>query len=438
MMKPRPKYPWFAALICVLAVRVHAEARWPHIPDTPPGRTLAAWLDVFNSGDRARKEAFNRAYSWESNLDGDMRWRADTDGYELLDIYTNDQTRILFRLKARANGGEEIGTIKVSASEPRVLTELGTFRIPAGARFEAVAFDDATRARVIGQVSKVLENSYVIPETARKMSAALRKRKTSHEYRAIRDGRDFARLLTADLREISHDPHLEIRFSYVVLPADLTRRDPAEESRRLAGANCGFEKAEHLWPNFGYLKLNLFANAEICAPTASAAMNFVANSDALILDLRENRGGGEGMPEFIASYLFAERTHLDDMFSRTENATREVWTSPDVPGKKFIGKPVYLLTSKQTFSAAEYFSNVLRNLQRATLIGETTGGGAHTVEIKRIDDHFSARVPTGRPITKTDWEATGLEPDIKVPADQALDAALKLAAEEIKAPRQPR
>ncbi len=430
-MRRRPGHLFLAALVCVLGGAAHADAPVPGIPDTPPGRALAAWLDAFNSGDRARKEAFNTTYSWGSDLDRDMRWRAETGGYDLLDIYTNDRTHVLFRLKARVNGGEEIGTIKVSATEPRFLTELGTFRIPAGARFEAVTFDGATRARVIGQLNQVLENSYVDPDTAKKMTAALRKRKTSREYRAIRDGRDFAGLLTADLREISHDPHLEIRFSYVVLPADLTWRDPAEESKRLAAANCGFDKAEHLWPNVGYLKLNMFANAEICAPTASAAMNFLADSDALIVDLRENRGGGGGMPEFLASYLFAGRTHLDDLFSRTENTTKEVWTSPDVPGRKFIGKPVYLLTSKQTFSAAEYFSNVLRNLQRATLIGEVTGGGAHTVELKRIDDHFSARVPSGRPITKTDWEGTGLEPDVKVAADQALDAALKLAAEQI-------
>jgi len=102
-----------------------------------------------------------------------------------------------------------------------------------------------------------------------------------------------------------------------------------------------------------------------------------------------------------------------------------------VPGRKFIRKPVYVLTSKQTFSAAEYFANVLRNLKRATLIGETTMGGAHTVETRRIDDHFSARVPSGRPITKTDWEGTGVEPDVKVAADQALEVARNLATEEI-------
>ena len=112
-----------------------------------------------------------------------MRWRAETGGYDLLDIYTNDQSHILFRLKAKADGGEEIGTIQVSAAEPRVLTELGTFRIPAGSRFEAVTFDDGTRARVIDQVTKVLNASYLFPETAQKMSGALRKRKSSREYR---------------------------------------------------------------------------------------------------------------------------------------------------------------------------------------------------------------------------------------------------------------
>lgn len=420
--------PFLAALLAVLPAIALADVA---VPNTPAGKALGAWLDAFNSGDRAHGETFLKTYSSRLSLDRHMRWRAETGGYDLLDIYTNDQTHILFRLKARADGGEEIGTIQVSATTPRILTELGTFRVPAGARFEAVTLDDATRARVIDQVTRVLERSYVIPETAKMMSAALRKRRTSREYRAVRDGRDFARLLTADLQEVSHDLHLEVRFSYVVLPADLAKRNPAEESKRLAAANCGFEKAAHLRPNVGYLKFDMFADAAICAPTASAAMNFLSDSDALILDLRDNRGGGGGMVEFIASYLFAERTRLDDFFSRTENTTEETWTLPYVPGKKFIGKPVYVLTSKQTFSAAEYLSNVLRNLKRATLIGEATGGGSHTIEIKRIDDHFSARIPTGRPITKTDWEGTGVEPDVKVQADQALEAALKLAADDI-------
>lgn len=421
--------PFLAALIWLLACCAHAAA--PTVPDTPAGRTLAAWLDAFNSNDRPREAAFIKNYSWQTDLEGLTRWQAEVGGYDLLEIYTNDQTHILFRLKARANEDEEIGTIRVSATEPHVVTELATFRIPPSARFEEVRFDNATRSKVIDRVTEVLNDSYVFPEMAKQMSAALRKRKTTREYRAVDDGRDFARQLTRDLQEVSRDKHLEVRFSYVVLPADLSRRNSPDDSKRLAAANCGFQKAEHLQPNIGYLKLDMFADVESCAPTASAAMNFVADSDALILDLRDNHGGSGGMVEFVASYLFAERTRLDDMFSRTQNATTETWTRPEVPGRKFLGKPVFVLTSKQTFSAAEYLANVLRNLKRATLIGETTAGGAHTVEMMRIDDHFSMRVPTGRPITRTDWEGTGVATDVQVPSDQALDVALKLAAEGI-------
>jgi hypothetical protein len=409
-------------------IHAHAEPSAPTIPDTAAGRALTAWLDAFNSGERTREESFIKTYSWQIELDYVMQWRADVGGYDLLDVYTNDRTHILFRLKARANGGEEIGKIQVSAAEPRILTELVTFRIPTGARFEQVTLDTATRARVIDRIGRALDDSYVVPETGRKMSAVLRKRKNSPEYRAIRDGGDFARQLTADLREVSRDKHLEVRFSYVALPTEMAEPDPEERARQLAAVNCGFEKVEHLRPNVGYLKLDRFADTGICARTASAAMNFVADSDALILDLRDNHGGG-GTLEYLASYLFAGRTHLDDMYSRTLNATEQTWTSPDVPGKKFIGKPVFVLTSSQTFSAAEYLANVLRNLRQATLVGETTGGGSHTVEMQRIDAHFSLRIPSGRPITPTDWEGTGLAPDVKVPADQALDAALKLAAD---------
>ena len=209
---------------------------------------------------------------------------------------------------------------------------------------------------------------------------------------------------------------------------------PDAQARRFAAINCGFEKAEHLRPNFGYVKFNMFADPQFCASTAAAAMTFLADSDALIVDLRDNRGGHGGMAEFIASYLFDQRTHLDDIFSRAENATREEWTLPYVPGKKFVGKPVFVLTSKQTFSAAEALSYWLKNMKRATLVGETTLGGAHPTDTKPIDEHFSVRVPFSRsinPITKANWEGTGVEPDVKVAADEALEAALKLAAEAL-------
>lgn len=423
--------PFLGALLAVLPALSLADVS---VPNTPAGHALGAWLDAFNSADRAREESFIKTYASWMNLDYAMGWRAETGGYDLFDIYSSDQTNVFFRVKAKTNAAEEFGRMSVSAIEPVAVTELRTWRVPVGAKVDVVRLDATASAKVIDRVTGLLDAFYVFPETAQKMSAALRGHESRGEYRTMLYGQDLARKLTEDMRAVSHDKHVEVRFSYVVQPAGLPTQPPEERARRLAATNCGFEKAEHLPLNIGYVKFNMFADPEICAPTASAAMTFLADSDALILDLRDNTGGMGAMDEFIASYLFAERTHLNDVFWRPENATKESWTLPYVPGKKFIGKPVFVLTSKRTFSAAEDLCYALKNLKRATLIGETTGGGAHPIDFKRIDDHFSVVVPTGRsisPITNANWEGTGVEPDVKVTAAEALEVAQKLAAEEI-------
>jgi C-terminal processing protease CtpA/Prc len=159
-------------------------------------------------------------------------------------------------------------------------------------------------------------------------------------------------------------------------------------------------------------------------------MTFLAESDALIIDLRDNRGGAPRMAALVSSYLFDEPIHLDDIYDRKANTTEPLWTVPYLPGKKFTGKPVFVLVSSRTFSAAEQFSYDLKNLKRAVVIGETTGGGAHPTAPRQIDEHFFIRVPFGRfinPITNTDWEGTGVEPDIKAAASDALEEALKQA-----------
>ena len=163
-------------------------------------------------------------------------------------------------------------------------------------------------------------------------------------------------------------------------------------------------------------------------------MNFLGNVDAIIFDLRENGGGDPKMVAFVSSYLFAERTHLNDLYNRKENKTTEYWTQ-DVPGKRLVSQPAYVLTSKRTFSGAEEFSYNLNNLKRATIIGETTGGGAHPVSGHKVDDHFGIGVPFARainPVSKTNWEGTGVEPDVPTPAGEALAVAKKMAAEQIR------
>ncbi|HMC28125.1 MAG TPA: S41 family peptidase, partial [Verrucomicrobiae bacterium] len=258
------------------------------------------------------------------------------------------------------------------------------------------------------------------------------------DYDAITDGDDFANRLTEDFQSVSHDKHLHVMFSPAAMP-DLPEGRPdakreAEERKEMERMNCGFSKVEILEGNVGYLKFDFFAEPEMCGPTAIAAMNFLAHVDAIIFDLRENGGGDPKMIALISTYLFAERMHLNDLWTRKDNSTDQYWTLPYVPGARLVGKPAFVLTSKETFSGGEEFTNNLKTLKRATIIGETTGGGAHPVNGHRIDDHFGIGVPFARainPITHTNWEGSGVEPDIKVPAADALTKAKALAAEKL-------
>jgi C-terminal processing protease CtpA/Prc len=163
-------------------------------------------------------------------------------------------------------------------------------------------------------------------------------------------------------------------------------------------------------------------------------MSFVANSDALIVDLRDNGGGDPKMVQYLCSYLFSKPTHINDLWERKSGKTEEYWTSATVPGKRFgDDKPVFVLTSKRTFSGAEEYTYDVKNQKRATVVGETTGGGAHPVSGHRADEHFMIGVPGARainPVTHTNWEGTGVEPDVKVPAADALTTAQKLATEK--------
>ena len=204
---------------------------------------------------------------------------------------------------------------------------------------------------------------------------------------------------------------------------------------KLERDNCAFRKVEVLPHNIGYLKFNGFLPPSLCGGTAAAAMQFLAHVDALIFDLRENHGGDPHMTSFMASYLFDRRTHLNDIYNQHDQSTEEFWTKPDIPGPRFGRNPVYVLTSAETFSGAEEFTYDLKNLKRAVVVGETTGGGAHLVMRHRIDAHFTIGVPFARPInpvSKTDWERTGVAPDVQVKSADALQVAEQLALRKLQ------
>jgi retinol-binding protein 3 len=300
----------------------------------------------------------------------------------------------------------------------------------------------AERTQVIDGSIAALNRYYVFPDIAKKMEQALRARVAKGEYDTITSARALADKLRADLQEVSKDKHLGVRFSNSPVPDHPFNATPSAEDfeRQRAFAeklNYGFEKVERMQGNVGYVDIRGFLPPAIGGETAAAAMTFIAGTDALIVDLRYNGGGEPAMIAFVTSYLFDDATHLNDIYQHYDGTTQQWWTSSFVPGRRFGGtKPVYVLTSSRTFSGGEEFTYNLKNLKRATILGETTGGGAHPVDAVKVSEHFALGVPFARaisPITKTNWEGTGVAPDIAVPADQALDRAYVLALEKVVA-----
>jgi len=314
--------------------------------------------------------------------------------------------------------------------KPLLAALLGATALAAAAQAPAPV-DAATRARVIDNVAAAMTERYVFPDVAQRVAAALR---DPAQRRALDtdDPKLFASRLTDALQALTKDKHLRVTYSDTPVPepreadrpaAEDLVRFQAEERQR----NFGVERVERLPGNIGYLELRGFANAEWAGEAIAAAMTLVAHTDALIVDLRRNGGGDPATVALVTSYLLDERTHLNSLYFRPTNQTAQFWTQDWVPGKRFGGtKPVHVLTSARTFSGAEEFSYNLKALKRATIVGETTGGGAHPGELRKVGTHFRMFVATGRainPITKTNWEGSGVAPDIPVKADDALRMA---------------
>jgi retinol-binding protein 3 len=433
-------------LLAVLPTRT-VDATAVVIPDTPAGGVLKAWLDAIDSGDRARIAAYCAKYG-NDNDDPDywLDFFRQSGGVDLVSVEKSERLHIAFRVKDRGTPITGYGKLDVSGgATPRVVS-FGLRAIPPGltAADMDIPVDAATRKRVLDGVAAKLDEFYVYPELAKKMIAAVTAHRKQGEYDTITDSDVFAWTLTKHLRAVSHDKHLRVGWFPEVLPKEDPKQDEqpdAEMRAQLERDNCGFERVERLQSNIGYVKLNFFGPSSVCGPTASAAMSFLAHVDAIIFDLRDNHGGEPEMVAYVLSYLFDTRTHLNDIYDRKENKTTQMWTRPDVPGKKLSGKPAFVLTSKRTFSGGEDFAYTLKSLKRATVVGETTGGGAHPTLSTRLDDHFLIGVPRARsinPITKTNWEGVGVSPDIAVPAEDALTTATKLALEALAKVAKPR
>jgi hypothetical protein len=288
-----------------------------------------------------------------------------------------------------------------------------------------VTVGKSERDNVIDALATKLSAGYVLPDAVGRITQALRSANRAGEY----DGKtpqEFADAVGRTLRTAGPDKHFAVFYQPAPTVSPETPAPSMEQRERL---NFGFGKLERLRGNVGYLELVNFSDLrQQSAETASALLSTLANFDALIVDLRRNGGGNDPMMAFIASYFFDPTpVHLNDIYWRDTDQTSQFWTSAFVPGRRSAHQPLYILTSASTFSSAEDFSYSLQNLKRALIVGETTGGGAHSSRgPQRLTQSFTAIIPVGRsvsPITRTNWERTGVTPDIKTSADASLTVA---------------
>jgi hypothetical protein len=311
----------------------------------------------------------------------------------------------------------------------------------APAKIDAVAVVDA--------LARQLDARYVFPEIARDVAARLQAKAAAGGYARAHTPPAFADALTRDLQQLARDGHFKVDYEPQFRPPlDTRQQAPSEEqvamARRHAGRmGFGLGRIERLGGNVAYLEVRGFGPPELVGDEITAAMKLVAGSDALILDLRRNGGGEPATVAHLMSHFFArgDQRHLNDLYYRSENRTQQYWTNPAIESR--YDAPVYVLTSKQTFSGGEECAYDFQTQKRGTLVGEATGGGSNPGDVFALAQGFVAFIPTGKainPVTGTNWEHVGVKPDLAVPAADALGVAhaaiLRGLLAEAKDPRQ--
>jgi hypothetical protein len=358
-----------------------------------------------------------------------------------------------------------------------------SLRLPA-ARLLEFTFDDADAAtprilmaddgslaaeqlsgrEIVTTALALLRANYVFPELADRAATAVEARLAAGEYDDL-DEITLTELVTSHLREVCDDKHLALRLGGGPGPGrggpggpgpggpgpggrgghpGADPEGPKDHEKRLQAMrrmgrldNFGIHRVERLNGNVGYLDVRRVPVPANAGPAISAAMELVAGTYALIIDLRRNGGGSPEGVVYWCSHLVDERpTHLNDIFHADTGETRQFWSLPYVPGPRYLDRPVYVLTSGRTFSGGEDFAYTLQALGRAQVIGETTGGGAHPTRPFPISSAVHVAIPFARsinPVTGTNWQGTGVVPDVAVPQEQAYDVAYATALRHVLA-----
>jgi hypothetical protein len=304
------------------------------------------------------------------------------------------------------------------------------FSFPACAA-QDTPLNASDRAAIVQTLAAKIKANYIEPKKAERIGSAIIGKNAAGGYAAAASATAFSAALKTDLREFSGDKHFSAgRYEGFTEPS-ATEEPPSRakiDEWRNAVARRGFEieKIERLPGNVGYIELRRFAGVEFVGAAYTAAMSLLSGTDALILDLRRNGGGDPASVAYLVSHFLpaGDAQHLIDIYDRPTDTTRQVWTVPTFAQR--YDKPVYVLTSARTGSAAEDCAYDFQVLKRGTLVGETTIGASNPVSWYSLGHDIAVSIPTARTtnfVTKTNWEHVGVKPDVAVPAAQALQAA---------------
>jgi len=443
---------WVLVVACLVACSKSDPKPPPPAPAPVPApapaesaaaRLLNEWFKAFNAED------FKAVHAWGvAHMPGKPEFgegfRAMTGGFVIKRIKDLSPTSVEAIVQGQKFDHFARAQLDLDPTDPDhiVVFQIRRIRPPdellTPEQRKARTIDAAKRAAVVDKIAKALDKTYVKADKAKSMAAAIRAHLAKGDYDKIPDGEDFAQRLTDDLHADTRDLHMRVQFG----PHPKQEPPPppeAEQLEQLRKMNFGFGKIERLPGNIAHVVIDVFPPAafEAAHQGIGDLMSQAADADALILDLRDNGGGDSDTVAFIASYMFdAKRVHISDIYERETSKTTHTWTFAKLPGKRFGGKkPVFVLTSKGTFSGGEDLAYGLQTTKRATVIGETTAGGAHPVKLVSLDDQFAITMPYAEsisPITHGNWEGTGVVPDVATTADAALDEALKRAAAATK------
>jgi hypothetical protein len=320
----------------------------------------------------------------------------------------------------------------------------------------ALAAHRPSPREIVTTALALLRAHYVFPDRAGQAAAAVETKLAAGDYDGL-DEVTLASRLTADLYEVCEDKHLKVRLgggpgpgrdgparpgAPAGPPDGQDHGAPADHEERVLAMrrrgrldNFGIHRVERLAGNVGYLDVRRVAVPEFAGPAISAAMELVAGTYALIIDLRRNGGGSPDGVVFWCSHLLRDsKTHLNDIFDADTGETRQFWSLGHLQAPRYLDRPVYLLASGRTFSGGEDFCYTLQAAGRAVVIGETTGGGAHPTRGYPVSDAIHIGIPHARsinPVTGTNWQGTGVVPDVAVPREQARDVAYRRALQHV-------